>query len=222
MQLQQIIILLPVLLLSLSLHEYSHGLVSHKLGDPTPEVNGRLTLNPLPHLDLFGSLFMIISLLNGVGIGWAKPVPINPRNYKNPRRGLMLVSVAGPGSNFILALIFTMLIRMILYINQASIYIGSNSFYFRNINSELISSTLGIFILAVSINITLGLFNLLPVPPLDGSKILRGILPPRFDKYIHKLEGPMGMMLLLLLAFTGLFRHVLLPLVNFFLRYLLI
>src|SRR6056297_159515 len=104
----ELILVIPVLLLSLSIHEYSHGYVSYLLGDPTPKTNGRLTLNPIAHLDLVGSLVLLITRR----IGWAKPVPIDPRYYKNPRKGLMLVGIAGPGSNLIMAAIFAIIFKI--------------------------------------------------------------------------------------------------------------
>src|SRR6056297_696116 len=107
----ELILVIPILLLSLSIHEYSHGYVSYLLGDPTPKANGRLTLNPLAHLDLMGSLVLIITRR----IGWAKPVPINPRYYKNPRKGLMIVGIAGPGSNLVMAGIFAIIFRTVMF-----------------------------------------------------------------------------------------------------------
>ena len=133
---------------ALIIHEFSHAYVAYKLGDPTPKAMGRLTLNPLAHLDLVGTLAIFL-----IGFGWAKPVPINPYNFKNIRRDTALVSLAGPGANFILAIIGL----FILYL------IGNNWF-------------LEPFIL---INIVLGTFNLIPLGPLDGFKILSGILPPK-------------------------------------------
>src|SRR6056297_1210925 len=106
----ELILVIPVLLISLSIHEYSHGYVSYKLGDPTPKANGRLTLNPIAHLSLMGSLVLLITRR----IGWAKPVPVDPRYYKNPRKGMMLVGIAGPSSNLILAAIFALIFRTVM------------------------------------------------------------------------------------------------------------
>jgi len=208
----ELILVLPILLLSLSIHEYSHGYVSYLLGDPTPKQNGRLTLNPIAHLDLMGSLVLIITRR----IGWAKPVPINPRYYKNPRKGLMIVGIAGPGSNLIMAGFFAIIFRTVMF--------------FANINSVGAISTqlsntqyiiLRFLLLAVVVNLSLGFFNLLPIPPLDGSNILRGLIPSNFDKYLNKLQGPIGMVILLILAYTGILWGMISPFVNFFLGILI-
>ena len=205
MSIEELILLIPVLLLSLSIHEFSHGVVSYKLGDPTPKINGRLTINPLAHLDLMGTLVLIVTRR----VGWAKPVPIDPRHYKRPRKGMMYVSLAGPGSNFALALIFSLIIR---FLPRSLIYI---------LSEELFIIVLNMLFMAVMINIGLGIFNLLPVPPLDGSKILRGLLPPEFDKFLAPLEGPMGMMLIVILAVSGLLMKILEPIIMFFSNILL-
>lgn len=201
----ELLLLIPVLLFSLSLHEFSHGFVSYKLGDPTPKSMGRLTLNPLAHLDPIGSLVLILTRR----FGWAKPVPINPNYYKKPRQGIMLVSLAGPASNFFLAAVFAIVARTVVFFSSSSLYQLQQSGY-----GNLVQTIFIFFQLAVIINLSLGFFNLLPVPPLDGSKILMGLLPPKFDKYIRKLEGPYGMILLLLLAYTGILWGIIGPLVN--------
>lgn len=203
---------IPVLLLSLSIHEYSHGYVSYLLGDPTPKVNGRLTLNPIAHLDLIGSLVLLITRR----IGWAKPVPIDPRYYKNPRKGLMLVGVAGPGSNLILAVIFALIFRTVMAFASIN-SVGAMSGQVSNLQYVI----LRFLILAIIVNLSLGFFNLLPIPPLDGSNILRGVLPRNLDKYLNKLQGPIGMILLLVLAYTGILWGMISPFVNFFLGILI-
>ena len=209
---EQIILLIPVFLLSLSSHEFAHGYASYYFGDPTPETMGRLTLNPISHLDPIGMLVLIMTQR----IGWAKPVPINPRYYSNPRKDLMIVSLAGPGANFLLAVLFSIILRLMVGITGQSIGmlrfgIGTNLF-----------RTLGtLLLLGIQINIALGIFNLLPVPPLDGSKILRGILPPRYDRYLNQLEGGLGMIILLILAMSGMLWAIIGPIVNFFYRILL-
>jgi len=201
----ELLLLIPVLLFSLSLHEFSHGYVSYKLGDPTPKAQGRLTLNPLAHLDPMGSLVLLITRR----FGWAKPVPINPNYYNKPRKGLMLVSLAGPFSNFFLAAVFALTARMVLFFSSSGLYQLQQAGF-----SGLVETIFVFFQLAVTINLALGFFNLLPIPPLDGSKILMGILPQRFDRYIRKLEGPYGMVLLIILAYTGILWSIIGPLVR--------
>ena len=143
------------LFIALSIHEASHALAADKLGDPTPRLDGRITLNPLAHIDLSGLLFMLF-----FGFGWGKPVMFDPYNLKNPRRDAALISLAGPASNLILALCLSILLRL-----------------FNLLNISLIS-TIGYLLFSplITINITLGIFNLLPIHPLDGFKIVGGIL----------------------------------------------
>lgn len=200
-QISQIVILLPVLLLSLSFHEFSHGLAAYKMGDPTAKLQGRLTLNPMAHLDPIGTLVLVLTRM----FGWAKPVPINPRNFHKPRKGMMYVSLAGPGANFALAILFSFIWMLMQQVGLVTPFTSVQS----------ITGIISLMIITgIQINIALGVFNLLPVPPLDGSKILRGLLPPKYDRFFRQLEGPMGMMLLFLLAFTGILRVIISPIIN--------
>lgn len=162
-----------VILVSLTIHELSHGYVSYKLGDPTAKNMGRLTLNPIKHLDPFGTLMMILSMIVGVGFGWAKPVPINPNYYRNPKRGTMLTSIAGPLSNLLLSFI---MIFPLLYLYGSFDIQSLNQYDAKVIIANFLAMLFGT-------NISLAIFNLIPVPPLDGSKILAGILP---NKYYYK------------------------------------
>jgi Zn-dependent protease len=203
------ILLLPIGLLSISFHEYMHGKVSNMLGDPTPAIMGRLTLNPLAHLDPVGALALIL-----FRIGWARPVPVNPRYYENPRKGLMYVALAGPASNFFLALVFAALLRLSLMTNFFGFY------YLTGGNSTIIYLISNMLYMGVSLNITLALFNLLPLPPLDGSKILMGILPARFSRYFYKLEGPLGLIIILVLFTFDIIGKIIYPLASFFLNIL--
>jgi len=205
------ILVLPILLLSLSFHEYSHGRVSYLLGDPTPKMMGRLTLNPLSHLDFMGTMVLIITRR----IGWAKPVPVNPRYYQNPRQGLMLVGLAGPGANIVLALGFSLLSRV--FSAFSGIPIRYVLFYGPSNYQEII---LYFLFLGIMVNLSLAIFNLLPIPPLDGSKILRGFLSAKYDRYLNQLEGPVGMIILMLLAFTGILMQIISPILYFFLELL--
>ncbi len=161
-----------VLLMSVIIHEVSHGYVALLLGDPTAKLDGRLTLNPIKHLDPVGSVFLpLLLFISGSTflIGWAKPVMINPYNLKNPRRDEALVALAGPVSNIVLALFFGMFVRFgeALSLPESALYILS---------------------MVVFINIILACFNLVPIPPLDGSKILFSILPVRFNAVRAMLE----------------------------------
>src|SRR6056297_190505 len=204
---QEIILLVPILLISLSFHEFLHGYASYKLGDPTPKINGRLTLNPLAHLDPIGSLVLLITRR----FGWAKPVPINPNYYKNPRKGMMIVGIAGPGANFMLALLFSASIKLILNFSQYSL---------RGFGGNFVNLLLQFLVMAIMINLSLAFFNLIPIPPLDGSKILRGFLPAKFDQYFNKLEGPAGMVVLIILLYTGIIWNIIGPIINFLLQIL--
>lgn len=210
------ILLFPIGLLSISFHEYMHGKVSYMLGDPTPALMGRLTLNPLAHLDPLGALAMMI-----FKVGWAKPVPVNPGYYKNPRKGLMYVALAGPASNFFLAFVFAILLRVFILANNIVIYYNLGNIIINRANSPLIHIIILLLFLGVYLNIALAIFNLLPLPPLDGSKILMGILPPRFSRYFYKLEGPVGILIILALFYFDIIGKIISPIAGFFLNILL-
>jgi Zn-dependent protease len=196
----QYVYIIIVELLSLSFHECAHAFVSYKLGDPTAKNVGRLTLNPLKHLDILGTIMMVATLMSGTGFGWAKPVPINPMYYKNKKTGTMLVSIAGPLSNLLLAFISILPI----------IYIGSK-YDTTILNASDPKIMLMTFLqMFVKTNIVLAIFNLLPVPPLDGSKILSGILPSRQYYKFMEYENYIGIaFLLIIFIFPGPFSTVL-------------
>lgn len=171
----------------------AHALASYRHGDPTAKNMGRLTMNPLKHLDPLGTLMLIISLYSGFGFGWAKPVPINPRYYKNQKRGTILVSLAGPLSNLLLALIFSFPMAIIAYrsgsITVQDIYNSSLGIYGSGFTAQSVIFNICRFF--YMINIGLALFNIIPIPPLDGSKILTSVLPAkqyfsfmRYEQYI--------------------------------------
>ena len=194
----QLLLSLPIILLALSLHETAHGYVAYKLGDPTARNLGRLTLNPVKHLDPIGFLCMLLA-----GFGWANPVPINSRNFKNPRRDIALTSIAGPVSNLILAFIFVVIFRFSyepIMMNMFNAQLTGNTFL-----ADVLQYTYIFIYLAIQMNITLAVFNLLPIPPLDGSKILYTFLPPKtyfkiapYERYIS-----LAFMLLLLTGFIS-------------------
>ena len=195
----EIILFLIILLFSVVVHEVSHGVIADKLGDPTARLAGRLTLNPIPHIDLFGSILLPLFLLlvqSPFLFGAAKPVPVNFMNLRNPKRDMALVSLAGPGSNFILALASAIPLRFGL--------IGFDT-------------AGGAFLLQVVVlNLVLAIFNLIPIPPLDGSKILASVLADKYLPMFFAFER-YGFLLIILFLFTGLFSAVLVPLLNFFL-----
>ena len=177
------IYLVPVVLISLSFHEFSHAFIAYKLGDPTAKNMGRLTLNPLRHLDILGTIMMFVAK-----IGWAKPVQINPAFFKDRRKGTLYVSAAGPFSNLLLAFIFAF---PMLYIDSKYnlIVLGI---------SDIRIILFDICFLLFIVNINLAIFNLIPVPPLDGSKILSGILPPRQYYKILQYENYISIIFLVI------------------------
>jgi Zn-dependent protease len=189
---QQIAIYAVPLFLGIICHEVAHGYVSYLLGDPTAKNAGRLTLNPLKHLDLIGTLVFLLTRM----IGWAKPVPINPSYYQNPRKGIVLVSLAGPATNFVLAALF-----YFLYRGLAAVIMTSDP----QLASYVIYPIVNIAAAGTIINIILGTFNLIPIPPLDGSKVLAVILPPKMAAKYMKLER-YGFIILILLVMTGVFE----------------
>lgn len=159
-----------VVFCTLPVHEYAHALIATKLGDNTARLKGRLTLAPLAHIDPIGALMILL-----VGFGYAKPVPVNPRNFKNPKAGMALTALAGPVSNILMALIFMILA------NGLSIIYAHTGFVFAN-------AAVTFFVAAAGINASLAVFNLLPIPPLDGSRIVNLIIPAKYYFKIMKYE----------------------------------
>ena len=194
--LEYIIILVPVLLFSLCFHEFCHAYAAFKLGDNTAQRLGRLNLSPLNHLDLWGTIMLMI-----VGFGWAKPVPVNPFNLKNPKKDMMIIAAAGPLSNLFLAFIASSFIRII--------------------PSQITSSSYEVFFTFIFINISLAIFNLIPLPPLDGSQILAGVIPNKYRNIIKQINlyGPnllMGLILFGILTNIPIIFFIMTPFINFF------
>ncbi len=185
-------------LLILTIHEYSHAYAAYKLGDNTARNLGRLTLNPIKHLDPFGALCMVL-----FKFGWAKPVPINPRNFKNPKRGFAITALAGPLSN-IIAAFFSALVYLLLAAMFGRMTFGSNFAYQLALN---LCSFVAIF---HQINIGIGIFNLIPIPPLDGSRILNVVLPPKTYFGIMRYERQIYLGLIAWLAFGDIAKSALL------------
>ncbi len=187
------VVMIAVILFAITVHEYAHGKAAEVFGDPTPRMSGRLTLNPLAHIDPIGFLMLII-----VRFGWAKPVPINTRYFRDPEKDMAFVALAGPFANFTLAVLIALVFRVI----------------------PVPSSELGYFILnvfqyAVWINIALGIFNLLPIPPLDGSRLLRAIVPYEGQVFMDRLEPYGFFVLIFLILFPG-FSSTLIFLISYF------
>ena len=190
-----LILLIPMLVFALVFHEFSHAWVANKLGDPTARYSGRLTLNPLAHLDPFGSLMILF-----VGFGWAKPVPVDSRYLANPRVDMMKIAIAGPAANLLLAFVGGTIIR-----------------------SGLVSGSITLMLLLFTqINIMLAVFNMIPIPPLDGSQIFSGIMMRRYPELVYKLQmyGPQILLGLIMIGYFTRFSPiwiVIRPFVNFFL-----
>jgi Zn-dependent protease len=195
--------------LAIIVHEVAHGLMADRLGDPTARLMGRLTLNPIPHIDIYGTVIVPILLFlfhSPFLFGWAKPVPIDPYNLKNPKKDAALISLAGPLANLAFAIMLSISLRILLGIFPAATFFT-------------------LFFYLIEFNIILALFNLIPIHPLDGGKILIGILPEKQARELDTFLGRFGLILLFFLIFplfggTPLISPIMGPIINFFLRIL--
>jgi Zn-dependent protease len=193
---------LPVLLFSVVIHECAHGYIASRCGDDTARYAGRITLNPIPHIDPFGSVLLPLLLIftgSRFLIAWAKPVPVNPANFRHPGRDDILVSLAGPCSNVVLAFLFT----FVAILGQAMMRIHS-------LPTILAQSVVFLAQYGILINLLLAVFNLIPIPPLDGSHILRHLLPHRAVVEFDRISR-YGFLILLILVMTPVFRFIFLP-----------
>ncbi len=200
MDFRALLFMAPGILFALTIHEYCHAWTANRLGDPTARLQGRLSLNPIAHLDLFGTICFVLA-----GFGWGKPVPVNPYNFKNPRKGDMLVSFAGPASNFISAFVLGIIFRLVYEFGILPSYLNM------------------MLLFSIRISLLLAFFNLIPLFPLDGSHILKGLLPYEYVASYENLSrySPFILLGLVILGQQGgvsILGSILGPPVNFFSR----
>ncbi len=196
------VILIPVIIFALSFHEFSHGWMANRLGDQTAKLAGRLTLNPIAHLDMFGSMALYF-----MGFGWAKPVPVNPRNLIHPKNDMMWIALAGPVSNLIVALASGILLSLVVRLG----IVGYQS------------PIIIVLIMSLQINLVLAIFNFIPIPPLDGSRILEGLVPNKYHVQLAKFEyyGPrvlIGLVILSMFTRFNIFSIIISPIMTIFLK----
>ena len=205
---------LPVLI-AITFHELSHGLIAYKLGDPTARMLGRLTINPIAHIDLFGTIIMPLLLLiftNGQFVfGYAKPVPINPMNFKNPRRDMAISAAGGPATNILLAIVSMVILKFAVFPLLSFAPEGMAATVLEPIAMMLKSS--------IIINVVLASFNLIPIPPLDGGRVVVGFLPHKQAMSFSKIE-PFGFIIVIILIYTHIADYFVMPMVNLFLQLL--
>jgi Zn-dependent protease len=206
---QKIAIMAPPLIFAIVFHEVAHGWVAYKLGDHTAKDMGRLTLNPISHIDLFGTVIMPILLFvvtNGrMVFGYAKPVPINPYNFKDPKKGMALSSLAGPGINIVMAIAFSFLLRGVFPLLEGMVPKPAWDWF-------AVPLTLMIGY-GVIINVVLAVLNMIPIPPLDGSRVVYWLLPDKVAMTYYRLE-PYGTLILMLLIGLGVLGKIMTPILR--------
>lgn len=205
---------LPVLI-AITFHELSHGFIANKLGDPTAKMMGRLTINPIAHIDPVGTIlmpFLLLIFTNGQFVfGYAKPVPINPMNFKNPKRDMAISAAGGPITNMLLAVASLLILKFVVFPLLYSAPEGMATRVLEPVSMMLRSS--------IIINIVLASFNMIPIPPLDGGRVLVGLLPHKHAISFSRIE-PFGMVIVIILIATGIANYFVIPLVNLFLKLL--
>lgn len=209
---QKIAVMALPLIFAIVLHEVAHGWVANRLGDHTARDMGRLTVNPIPHIDLFGTIIfpIVCIVLNSPIFGYAKPVPINPYNFRNPKKDMALSSLAGPGINLLMAVLFVLLLRLIGWID------GSIPQPYWNWFAVPFSYML---VYGIMINVVLAVLNLVPIPPLDGSRVAYWLLPEKQAAAYYRLER-YGLLIILALFYFGILGRIISPVIDFILTVL--
>ena len=199
--LQEIVMYLLAFLTAVTVHEYAHARVALAAGDETAKRQGRISLNPIDHLDPVGTVMFVVTMLNGFGLAWGKPVPINPSNFKSPRWDLLRVSIAGPVSNILMAIALSVLLRLM--------------------GQSLAPTLVLLIVICIMFNLGLAIFNMLPIPPLDGSKVLISLLPARSARNYEYTMSKYGMAILLIVLITGIAGRVIGPPIEMLARVLI-
>ncbi|MFH1378635.1 MAG: site-2 protease family protein [bacterium] len=204
----RILVQLPILMFSVIVHECAHGWAAERCGDDTARVMGRITLNPLPHIDIMGTIILpiLFVLTSPFVFGYAKPVPVNPYRFNHPRRDTLLVSISGPASNILLAIICALSLKIIIIMPWLQVDL-------KMISVQLLS-------FAVLVNLFLAILNLIPIPPLDGSGIVSSLLPADLA-YTYEKIRPYGFVILVVLLFSGVIGMIIMPVLRFFTSFLL-
>jgi Zn-dependent protease len=198
------IISLFVVLFAISVHEASHGWAALKMGDPTAYQLGRVTLNPIRHIDPIGTILLplMLIIMGAPPFGWAKPVPVNPLNLKDPRKDNLIISIAGPASNMLVAVIAFTVLKILLNLNPSLFYQGGGGI------SNLLSPIITIVYYTIVINVILAIFNLIPIPPLDGSGVVMGLISEEAAQKYEQIR-PYGFFILIILIMTGFIGRIL-------------